>query len=731
MNHKIIIVLTGILVSLAWSSPGSAAEVNLLKKNGDVTIKRADEVAYSDAIEVGDTVTGGDSLKTGEDGFAALLFRDDKSIIKVRPKSLFTLISQEEVDAEVREIRMERGKILLEVTGSGGVTYQLATSTSVASVKGTSFWTVSDGQGNDRFIGLDGTVEIVNTVSGDTVQLHENETVISSPSGSIMATPMIQSDPPADPYPEGIEEGESEPMDESAPGGEPAMPEEPEQPEDTGEGGGPFGMSTKASVGAATIGGQVYNQIRIQPEFSIGKVGVGLDLALYVDQDGNIRSEDWDDAGDVIDKVYYIRYGQPGQPLYLRAGAIDNVSLGYGLLVNRYSNAIEYPGVRRVGLEYEVQFGDYTVTGFLNNFREFTTKDGPGLFGTRVAYNPFWKVDVGFTYVVDGNQYLGATDTDGDGYPDPVDKFPEDGNLVNDSDNDGLPDWYIDQYEQHDGNPPIYDKDINNDNIIDEGYTLTQALQSINGVDQVPFSIANRFLSHAAAVDVGIPVLDWRYLNLHLFSQFAQILPTGNEDASKIDMFKNSWGATPFGMLMQIGFVQTQFEYRYFQKFFASDMYNRTYEIDRVTTGRTEQGDLAFLTKTEQVLNRYDYTQKGFYGSASANLFDMVTLTASYQDMFAGNDRLRSAYTELGLNTMFIPKIRTASAYIYKSNVNNLTVLRTPGTIMGYSFEYEISGGAALRLNMQETYRDLNGNGEIEDGNEVVRSTSIETVFSF
>jgi len=731
MLRQLITFVTGVFLLTSFTMAALGAEVNLLKKNGEVTIKRTGDEKFSDTdLEIGSAITTGDTLKTGTDGFAALLYPDDKSIVKIRPKTLFTLLVKEDLDSEIRKIQMKQGQILLDVSGEKQVKYQLATSTSVASVKGTSFWTTTDGQGNDRFVGVEGTVEIVNTVSGDTVQMNANETVISTPDGGTIVTPTMESDVPPDPYPGDIEEGLGEPQEDTAPPAGPSVPEDT-QPED-GEGGGLFGVSTNASVGAATIDGQLYNQIRIQPEFSVWKLGIALDIALYLDQDGNIREEDWDDFGDVIDKIYYIRYGQPGEPLYLRAGALEDVTLGYGILVNQYSNAIEYPGVRRVGLQYEVNFGKYSVAGFANNFREFATTSGPGLIGTRVSYNPFWKLDVGFTYVLDGNQYLGLGDDDEDGYPNPVDKFPNDDNRVNDSDNDGLADWFIDDYESTNGDPLIYDKDINNDNNLNEGITLQQALATLSGVDGVPFSIGNRFLSHAAAVDIGAPIFSWRFLNMHLFSQFAHILPTGNDATNDIKLLENSWGATPLGMRMKIAFVQTQFEYRYFQNYFISDFYNRTYEIDRVTTGLDSQGDLSFLTKTERVLNRYNYTQQGFYGSASANLFDIVNLTASYQDMFAGDNRLQSVYTAVGLNTSFIPKIRTAEAYIYKSNVDDLFVLRTPSTVMGYSFEYEISGGAALRIGFRETYRDLNGDNEIDpNSNEVVRITNIETVFSF
>ena len=47
------------------------------------------------------------------------------------------------------------------------------------------------------------------------------------------------------------------------------------------------------SFGSVTINNQVYNQFSLRPELAFGKIGLGLDLYFYFDQDGNLYEENW------------------------------------------------------------------------------------------------------------------------------------------------------------------------------------------------------------------------------------------------------------------------------------------------------------------------------------------------------------------------------------------------------------------------------------------------------
>ena len=99
-------------------------------------------------------------------------------------------------------------------------------------------------------------------------------------------------------------------------------------------------IQNKGAVGAVTIDGKVWNQVAMRPVIPIGKWGIALDLVIYFDAEGNIHADEWDFSSangiknTLIDKIYYIRYGYPGDRIYGKIGALDRVNLGYGILVS-------------------------------------------------------------------------------------------------------------------------------------------------------------------------------------------------------------------------------------------------------------------------------------------------------------------------------------------------------------------------------------------------------------
>ena len=66
-------------------------------------------------------------------------------------------------------------------------------------------------------------------------------------------------------------------------------------------------------IGSATLDGVLYNQLALRPEINIWKLGIGLDLVLYIDNEGNIRMEEWDVKNDpslLLDKILFLRFGK-------------------------------------------------------------------------------------------------------------------------------------------------------------------------------------------------------------------------------------------------------------------------------------------------------------------------------------------------------------------------------------------------------------------------------------
>lgn len=116
--------------------------------------------------------------------------------------------------------------------------------------------------------------------------------------------------------------------------------------------------STPSQVNAGLtftqIDGQNYAGLVLNPEFSIGKVGVGLNVPiLYGLDDQKIRTDIFEDGVGAARLITYLRYGvQKRDPIYFRVGQLDGISIGFGGLVNNYTNSTSLEK-RKLGLHLD------------------------------------------------------------------------------------------------------------------------------------------------------------------------------------------------------------------------------------------------------------------------------------------------------------------------------------------------------------------------------------------
>ncbi|MBZ0266404.1 hypothetical protein K8I28_17235 [bacterium] len=442
---------------------------------------------------------------------------------------------------------------------------------------------------------------------------------------------------------------------------------------------GKIGYSMNGAIGATVINGEMYQYFSLRPEISIWRFGVGLDLSFYFDSEGNIREEDWDDVGDAIDKIYYLRYGHPGDPLYLRAGSLAPVTLGYGLIMRRYTNAIEWPQVRRIGAQMEINRGPIGVEALVNNFREL---DSPGLVAARATYEAKFVLPVvfGANLAYDGNQYLGAKDDDDDGVPNQLDLFMD----KNDYD-------HIDWLYNTIGNPAVVDQLIESGDLPDIA----------NPPDRISDKSADVTIW---GVDVGVPIIRKSSLQVWLYAQMAQIAGYGR-----------GYGVP--GVNVSFGIFRAGAEYRIFEEEFLPEFFNFAYEIERVDWD-AEAG--AYIPKSNQLAGIP--SAQGYYAEAGVNLLSLMDVFAAYQDMaYDGGTNYRSLYSRAALNTAAVPKISLAEAYMYQPNVTHVFSTESYGTVLGYRVGYALAQGLSLIFDRKTIYR----------GENQTHITTIETALTF
>ena len=765
-------ILQSLIAMLLLSNLSGESIARLIKTEGKVNFKRMGMTNFSEQASLGTAGNNGDAIDVGDKGFAVIMYLDDKTILKIHQNTQFVFLDTR----NTRTIDLEFGTILNDVKREGRTkTFRIETPISVASVKGTKFAAIVSQTGVDQFIGKEGLFEVLNMISGQTVSVGPGQKAISNATGTLVQAPASPGEYPPDPELEPYEEGElpSE-REEPKPSDEPVqdiqpqevepevesiepetqpdtpepetvqptepMPEEIPSTEDTPEDVDgdmptppkkPFGMGL--GIGSVTLDGVLYNQLALRPEINIGKIGVGLDLVIYIDNEGNVRSDEWDIKNDpslLLDKIMFIRYGEKSDPVWVKYGSMESVTLGYGGLMNGYSNMMEFPSVRRVGVNTGFNVGPVSGEIFLSNVKDFSR--GGTLLGLRTAYtvSEDFPLSIGVNVVSDANMFSGMKDTDDDSYPDIFDDFPSDKSFSIDTDGDGIAD-----------NDPL-ELDVDGDGLTDILYpgpygdlVVTDTLILDINIDRkpTPFSLEDNSASALGwSVDIGYPVFKSKAFSLDIYSEFNNL--NFPEVEAKNSTFtrkqRNGSGITVPGIRSSImGLLNISLEYRIINGSFLPGFFDQSYDLNRVVTSSV--GDTTTIKTKDMFIfvdGSNDFKSAGYFGSASMNLFNLASFSASYANMVADLVEYKSFYSYLSLNTDNIPKISSAKAYYQRNNDEDPFDFDNPSenTIMGYRVGYELSKGVSLIWDFRQYYRD-DGSGELKP----IKQTTIETTFDF
>jgi len=149
-------------------------------------------------LKPGTILSDGDKIRTGSSGFTAIIFIDDKSTLKLKENSEAVITGQRSAQSIAKKINMDVGTVRATVNKQNS-NFVIQTPTSVASVKGTDFWMITDPVDGDVVIGLDGVVTLTNNETGAEVDVTEGTSGSSTPDGDVDIEETEESSVPEDP----------------------------------------------------------------------------------------------------------------------------------------------------------------------------------------------------------------------------------------------------------------------------------------------------------------------------------------------------------------------------------------------------------------------------------------------------------------------------------------------------------------------------------------------------
>ena len=204
MSFKVYRIIVPLLICISSFLIASKIAV-ATKVQGSVDLKEVGKKEFK-VLKAGTILADGDKIRTGKTGFAVVIFIDDKSILKIKGDSEAVITGKRTAASISKKINMDGGTIRA-IISQQDVDFVIQTPTSVASVKGTDFWMISDPFQGDQVIGIEGLISLVNMETGQEVDVSEGMTGSSTPDGQVVAS---ETDPESIPEdPDAAQEGPS------------------------------------------------------------------------------------------------------------------------------------------------------------------------------------------------------------------------------------------------------------------------------------------------------------------------------------------------------------------------------------------------------------------------------------------------------------------------------------------------------------------------------------------
>jgi hypothetical protein len=176
--------------------------------------------------------------------------------------------------------------------------------------------------------------------------------------------------------------------------------------------------SLGAYFGYTNIGGENIIGFRVQPDLQIGKLGVGLDIPLQFSiTNKKFRTEEFQDGVGLLRMIRFLSWGTKKQDdYYVKVGDLTGSFLGYGMLINNYSNSISVDK-RKIGVDLDFCFGKMWGIEVLYSDVDVRSLN---MLGIRPYIRPLGKTgipilktfDIGVQYVTDRDKTGSILSTD-------------------------------------------------------------------------------------------------------------------------------------------------------------------------------------------------------------------------------------------------------------------------------------------------------------------------------
>lgn len=394
------------------------------KLPGDDTLYDIDTL-YDAGIDIySNGISEGSSIQTNGT-YAEFYILDNNSILKLSRNTEF-IIEKLEGSGGVNNFSLAGKLRMVAAKASGSKNeYNIRTESTVCGVRGTDF--ILDTIAGSAFL-KNGGIDLENLSNGTKLSLNPGQgsnlfgdlfeafaVTADAMAGLYQDMIFTNLDPALVPGYEGELPGNENDSDKNTDGAE--NPVDSASLEDGGDDPDPSDNAPKKDnpvmkflkdalgfeIGSITINGTTYSKAVIQPEFTIGKLGLSLYLpVVYTNNlfdpndwhqpNGNNEwsfgtdQNGWQDIvldifSDLFLKIKYVKWGDIRDDFFLKVGNLDDLTVGHGMFMYNYANDADFPVIRKVGLNLGIDFGAFGFEAVITDISNIDIFGGRIFFG--------------------------------------------------------------------------------------------------------------------------------------------------------------------------------------------------------------------------------------------------------------------------------------------------------------------------------------------------------------
>ncbi|MBN2037459.1 MAG: hypothetical protein JW768_12010 [Chitinispirillaceae bacterium] len=469
------------------------------------------------------------------------------------------------------------------------------------------------------------------------------------------------------------------------------------------------------SAGSVTVEDEQWTRLAVGVDIPLWKFGIFFDIEAFIEPSGKFSDKGWrftreDYLEAITRKIRYVRFGREQDPLFVKVGALSNVTLGYGFIVDRFTNMLHYPDRKLLGGQLylnNISPVGITLQMFGADAQEVRTTDHGGVGAARLAVCPVKMLEipivsgisVGGTFAYDRNVYAPARKWKNT-QEQKIALILDDGSL----------------------------SQTQKQQLLDSaGIDIDGAVAQVAEENRVRRKIESFGIYGG---DIGVPIISTSLLSLDVYAQAA----VRNDTI-------HGWGVGAPGVALKVWRFNASLEYRHVKGRFVPGFFGPYYLDERLVR------EPAISTKVDSLP---DDTLNGAFGRLGFDFFGALSVDGGYQYMIGSRegspDQRFEVSGSLGaLVADRIPKVKSAEAYLYKTRIGadivkydslGATVLkdgkpvydgffeRTPFMYYGYRIGIEITEGATLIWDSRFGWQ-RDGRGRLMSNNNITVQTSI------